>query len=162
MDQAAAEDEAVQRHVEEFVARFTPEIADRARVCRAALRQRLPAANELVYDNYNALAIGYAATERASDVIISLAIYPRNVLLYFLHGKALPDPAGLLKGEGKRGGYVCLFGADTLDDPGVSALLANALAAAARPLPESGSGRTIVKSISVKQRPRRPATQESA
>jgi len=160
MGQTAAEEDVVQRQVELFIARFAPEIAERARDCRAAVRRRLPTANELVYDNYNALAIGYAADERLSGVIFSLAIYPRNVLLYFARGKALPDPRGLLRGEGKQGGYVCLSGAETLDDPGVSALLTAALAAATPPLPQSGGGRTIVKSISAKQRPRRPIIQE--
>jgi hypothetical protein len=32
---------------------------------------------ELVYDNYNALVIGYGPTERASDALIFLAVYPR-------------------------------------------------------------------------------------
>ena len=29
---------------------------------------------ELVYDNYRLLAIGYAATERATDCLVSLAV----------------------------------------------------------------------------------------
>ena len=31
---------------------------------------------ELVYDNYNALAIGYAPTERTSEAIFSIALFP--------------------------------------------------------------------------------------
>ncbi|MBC9031787.1 hypothetical protein IAG41_05225 [Sphingomonas sp. JC676] len=150
------------RQVEGFIDRFSPEIADRVRACRAALRRRLPTANELVYDNYNALAIGYAPAERTSDAVVSLAIYPRGILLYFIRGASLPDPDGLLKGAGSRGRHVPMPGPETLDDPGVAALLASALAEAPRPMPESGAGRTIVKSISAKQRPRRPATQEPA
>jgi hypothetical protein len=53
-------------------------------------------------------------------------------------------------------------GPETLEDPGVAALLASALAEAPQPMPESGAGHTIVKSISAKQRPRRPVTQELA
>jgi hypothetical protein len=37
---------------------------------------------ELVYDNYNALAIGFGQTERVSDVIFSIAVYPRWVGLF--------------------------------------------------------------------------------
>lgn len=32
-----------------------------------------------MYDNYNALPIGFASTERTSDVIVSLAVYARGV-----------------------------------------------------------------------------------
>ncbi|WP_163579275.1 hypothetical protein, partial [Klebsiella pneumoniae] len=88
-----------------FIARFTPEIADRVRAARAVLRARLPGATELVYDNYNALAIGYSPGEKTSEAVFSLAVYPRNLLLYFLPGVGLPDPEGLLQGEGRQGRY---------------------------------------------------------
>lgn len=147
--------DATQAQVEGFIDRFAPEIADRVRAARAVLRARFPGATELVYDNYNALAIGYGAGERASEAMFSLAVYPRNVLLYFRFGTTLRDPAGLLRGEGRQGRYVCLKDVALLDAPAVIALLDAALAAAGRPMPAAG-GRTIVKSIAARQRPRRP------
>src|SRR3954471_2630819 len=69
-----------------FIAKFDPAIASLARSCRTILRKRFPTALELVYDNYNALAIGYASTERASDCIVSLAVFPRSVALSFYYG----------------------------------------------------------------------------
>jgi hypothetical protein len=148
--------EATQAQLEEFIARFSPEIADRVRAARAVLRARLPGATELAYDNYNALAIGYGPGEKTSEAVFSLAVYPRNVLLYFLPGVGLPDPEGLLQGEGKVGRYVCLKDVALLDEPAIIALVDAALDRAKRPLPPEG-GRTIVKSISARQRPRRPA-----
>jgi hypothetical protein len=62
----------------------------------------MPGAMELVYDKYNALAIGYGPTERASDAVISLAVFPRWVNLYFLKGAKLSDPDKLLKGSGRQ------------------------------------------------------------
>ena len=50
-----------------FISRFDPAIAALARAARVRLRRRFPTAVELVYDNYNALAIGWGPTERASD-----------------------------------------------------------------------------------------------
>jgi hypothetical protein len=41
-----------------FIARFDPAIGRVVRSARTILRQRFPTAVELVYDNYNALAIG--------------------------------------------------------------------------------------------------------
>lgn len=146
---------ATAAQVEIFIDRFTPEIADRVHDARKVLRGRLPGASELVYDNYNALAIGYGPGEKTSEAVFSLAIYPRNILLYFLPGVGLPDPQGLLQGEGKVGRYVCLKEMALLDEPAVVALIDAALDRAKRPLPPEG-GRTIVKSISARQRPRRP------
>lgn len=145
----------IEAQVEAFIARFTPEIAERVRAARSVLRERLPGATELVYDNYNGLAIGYGPGEKTSEAVFSLAIYPRNVLLYFLPGVGLPDPEGLLQGEGKMGRYVCLRHVALLDEPAVIDLIDAALDRAKRPLPPEG-GRTIVKSISARQRPRRP------
>ncbi|MCA1560567.1 MAG: hypothetical protein LC804_09980 [Acidobacteria bacterium] len=53
----------------ECIARYTPEIASRARVILSKMRKRLPGAFELVYDQYNALVIGYGPSERASEAI---------------------------------------------------------------------------------------------
>lgn len=146
---------ATATQVESFIERFMPDIAGRVRAARAMLRNRLPGATELVYDNYNGLAIGYGPGDKTSELVFSLAIYPRNVLLYFLPGIGLPDPEGLLQGEGKLGRYFCLKDAALLEAPAIIALIGAALDQAKRPLPPVG-GQTIVKSISARQRPRRP------
>ena len=52
-----------------FLSRFSPDIIALAKAARAKLRKRLPGAVEMVYDNYNALVIGYSPTERPSDAI---------------------------------------------------------------------------------------------
>lgn len=140
-----------------FMAKYTPAIAATAQAALAKLRTRLPTAFMLVYDNYNALAIGFSPTERASDVIISIALYPRWVSLFFLQAAALPDPQGLLKGKGKAARHIVLARADDLDQPAIKELITQALKRAARPLAETGSGQVVIKSVSAKQRPRRPA-----
>ena len=141
--------------VSAFIARFEPPIARLARASRRELRKRLPTAIELVYDNYNALAIGFSSTARASDCIVSLAVYPRGVNLYFMYGAALPDPSGVLLGKGNRGRFVRLASAGDFDKKEIATLLREATGLADPPLPPNGRGRTIVKSISAKQRARR-------
>ena len=103
------------RQLDTFIGRFDPAIRKIVREARARLRRRLPAAIELVYDNYNALAIAFASSERASDVIVSLAVYARGVNLYFIYGVALADPHHLLLGSGNQGRFVRLESADMLD-----------------------------------------------
>jgi hypothetical protein len=121
------------------------------------MRRRFPTALELVYDNYQFLAIGYSATERASDCFASLAVSPKGVALSFYYGSTLPDPQGVLLGSGNQNRFIRLSSAATLAAPAVVALLRAATAQAQSPLPASGRGRTIIKSVSVKQRPRRSA-----
>ena len=69
------------RQLAGFIAKYDPAIARLARATRAALRKRLPTAMELVYDNYQFLALGFGATERASDCVVSLAVSPKGVSL---------------------------------------------------------------------------------
>ena len=144
--------------LERFIARFTPEIAALARSALRRMRKRLPTAHQLVYDNYNALGIGFAPTERASTVIFSVVLYPRRVSLFFMQAKAsaLEDPAQLLRGNGTTVRHVPLESAAMLDSAPIERLMAQALARAKVPLAASGKGKLIIKSISAKQRPRRP------
>jgi hypothetical protein len=123
------------------------------------MRRMLPGAAVLVYDNYNALAIGFGPTERASDIVFSIALFPRWVTLFFMKGarQKLPDPHRRLKGSGKMARHIVLQRAEVLDEPAVRELMAEALSRAARPISSQGRGRIIIKSVSAKQRPRRPA-----
>jgi hypothetical protein len=155
--QARPERADASRTVAGFISKFDPAVARVIRSSRAALRKRYPTAIELVYDNYNALAIGWSGTERTSDAFISLAAYARGVVLYFLYGKSLPDPEGILQGSGNRGRFVRLPSAATLGERAVQALLRAAVKQAKAPLPKTGRGYTVIKSISAKQRPRRAA-----
>ena len=145
------------KQVAGFIARFDPAVAKLARGARTKLRKLLPTAFELVYDNYNALAIGFGPTERTSEAIVSVAVYARGVNLYFIRGASLPDPDGLLEGDGNQGRFMRLTSASQLDDPKVIALVERAVAYGRVPMARTGRGVTIVKSISAKQRPRRPS-----
>lgn len=140
-----------------FIAKYTPEIGRLARAVLKKMRERLPGAVELVYDNYNALVIGFGPTERAGDAIFSIALYPRWINLFFLNGVGLPDPHRLLRGNGKQVRSIQLDDAATLDEPAVRDLMDRALERAEPPLDGAGRRRLVIKSISPTQRPRRPA-----
>ena len=142
-----------------FIAKFTPDIAALAEAALAEMRDRFPNAIQLVYDNYNALAIGFGPTERASDAIFSIALYPKSVNLCFLQaGKVgLNDPGKLLQGSGTTNRFIPLRSATALDAPEMQDLMAQALTAANVPMSQSASGRLVIKSVSAKQRPRRPS-----
>ena len=152
----AASNASPANQVAGFIAKFDPAIAGLARAARAKLRRRYPTASELVYDNYNALAIGFCSAERTSDCFVSLAVFATGINLYFYYGKSLPDPHRLLKGDGNQGAFIRLESLAVLDRPEVIELLNAAVREGDVPLPATGRGRTVIKSISAKQRPRRP------
>jgi hypothetical protein len=140
-----------------FLAKFRPDVAASATAAVVKMRKRLPGAIELVYDNYNALAIGFGPTERASDAVFSIAVFPRWVILCFLQsGAELPDPEGLLEGTGRKNRHLRLQSPDDLDRRAVRALMKEALARSDVPIDRSAKNRTVIKSVSAKQRPRRP------
>jgi hypothetical protein len=145
-----------ERELAGFLDAYTPAVAKQARGALAKLRKRMPGAVELVYDNYNALAIAFATTERLADAVFSITLCPRYVSLFFTHGKGLPDPTKVLRGSGARIRHVVLEDASTLDDPAVRALIDAALARASTPLDPKRKRKLVIQSVSPKKRPRRP------
>ena len=148
--------ESPEAQLDTFLDKYTPAIAAQARAILARMRERLPGAVQIVYDNYNALAIGFGPSERASEAIFSIALYPRWVTLFFLQGVGLPDPAHLLKGSGKVVRHIVLKSPEDLDLPPIRALMSAALHRAQAGIDPAAPGQLVIRSISAKQRPRRP------
>ena len=142
------------RQLDTFLARFSPAIVKLAKAARVKLRTSLPRAIEMVYDNYNALVIGYSPTERPSDAILSLVIFPRRVSVCFLQGKHLPDPHRLLQGDGNQVRFIRLDDlAAMLDTAPIQTLISEATAFGEAPF--TGKRQLVIRAVAKKQRPRR-------
>ena len=89
------------------------------------------------------------AGSKASVTASVFRIHQRNVLT-----PDLDDPAGVLKGQGACVRHVVLKSVEDLERPEIVALLDQALERQS-PAPE-GEGPLVIKSISPKQRARRP------
>lgn len=139
-----------------FINRYDPAIAKLAQSALKRMRQLLPGSVELVYDNYNALAIGFGPSVKAGQAIFSIAVYPRWVSLFFFLGTKLDDPQKLLQGSGKLAKHIRLKDAKTLDDPAVLALIEQSLDIAQVPIDVTKPSSILIASISKKQRARRP------
>jgi hypothetical protein len=92
--------------------KFLEAFPEESRTTAIALRDWVwglyPKCNELIYDNYNFLAFGWAPTARMSDIFCSIAVGTRGVIFGFMWGVKLDDPKGLLRGGGSRfDPYVC-------------------------------------------------------
>lgn len=143
------------QQLDTFIDKFSPEVAKTARAAFAWMRRRLPGATVLAYDNYNALAIGFGPNERASEAVLSIALFPKWVALCFLRGIELVDPEKRLKGGGNKVRWVRIEDLALLEEPAVLRLIEQAAEQGC--LAKAGSqGPLIIKSISAKQRPRRP------
>jgi hypothetical protein len=148
---------SAQEQLAGFLAKYMPEIAAEAVASLERLRALVPGAVEMVYDNYNALVIGFGATERPSEAVLSIAVMPRWVTLCFLQGAGLLDPHGLLQGSGNVVRSMRLLGgAAEIDRPEVQELITLAVAGSAQPFDPARERRMVIRSISAKQRPRRP------
>jgi hypothetical protein len=64
-----------------FLTEFTPDVVATARAALQRLRKQVPPAIELVYDNYNGLVVGFGPSMRASEAVLSLAIFRRTYLV---------------------------------------------------------------------------------
>lgn len=148
-----------ERQIEQFLSKYTPEMVAAGKAARERMRKRMPGGIEFVYDNYNALVFGFGPDDRPSDAVLSLALMPKWVTLCFLKGAKLADPKKLLRGSGSTVRNVRLQSVQDLDDPYISRLIDNAIQAASPAFTGTHTApHTVIKSISAKQRPRRPST----
>ena len=157
LSQAEAE-----KHLDAFLAKYDPEVEAFARRALAKMHKIVPGAIEMVYDTFNWLVIGFSPTDRPSEAIFSLVLPPGRVTLCFLQGAGLPDPAKRLQGSGNVVRNIRLYDtgepdAKLLDDPEVRALMNLAVNRAKVAMPAGTRRKLVIRAVSAKQRPRRPA-----
>ncbi|MBI2731692.1 MAG: DUF1801 domain-containing protein [Sphingobacteriales bacterium] len=85
-----------------FLKPFDKEVQEIALKLREFVLDIFPKTNELIYDNYNALAIGYSLSDKQKEMFCHIAVYSKYVNIGFDHGVDLDDPKQILKGTGNR------------------------------------------------------------
>jgi hypothetical protein len=122
---------------------------------RAVVLSVAPAAIELLYDSYNAVAIAFTFSGRMTEAFCHVAVYAGHVNLGFNRGAELPDAAGVLLGSGKLIRHVKVRRHEDLEPPYVRKFLQLAAVRASRPADVPPKTAAIVQSVS--SRKRRPA-----
>jgi len=116
-----------------------------------------PDSNELIYDNYNAVAFGWSLTDKVGDVFCSIAAASDHGNLGFNWGVNIADPKKILLGNGKQYRYIQVREKEDFPEEYIKHLLEQAYEdrlASKKPVKKEMKGETIVKSISpVKKRP---------
>ncbi|WP_413670797.1 hypothetical protein ACEN9X_13155 [Mucilaginibacter sp. Mucisp86] len=145
-----------------FLRMFPSEVRERALWLRDFIWDLYPQANELIYDNYNALAVGWSPTEKMSHIFCSFALYRGgnyNTHFGFYWGSELSDPQKLLIGQGKQYRYLLVNDIETFPQQEVKKLVDEAWQnslAKVKDAMQLSHGKTIVKMISDNKREKKP------
>ncbi|MDB4919081.1 DUF1801 domain-containing protein [Mucilaginibacter sp.] len=116
-----------------------------------------PETNELIYDNYNAVAFGWSPTDKAGDVFCSIAICSDHVNFGFNRGVDFSDPQKILIGNGTQYRYLRVRDKEDFPEEYIKQLLESAYEnsiSRQKPVKKITKGETIVKSVSpIRKRP---------
>jgi hypothetical protein len=140
-----------------FLRPFDEDMRELALWLREWVWDQYPHANELIYDNYNALAFGWSPTDRLGHVFGSIALFrnSRNVHFGFYWGSEIADPDKMLLGKGTQYRYIQVKSKREFPKAYIKKLLkeayANSLAKVKDPR-QITEGATITKSISARKR----------
>ena len=112
-----------------------------------------PQANELIYDNYNALAFGWSPTDKLGHTFCSIAVgrTSKNVHFGFYWGTEIADPENKLLGKGNQYRYLLVENKTSFPKDYITKLVKEAYSNSVNKVKEPGQfmeGKTIVKSIS--------------
>jgi hypothetical protein len=123
--------------------RYNKTIQELALAARKLILEEAPEASEFVYEVYT-IANHFTLTERPSDAFVFTTTHANWVNLGFNFGSVLPDPDGLLRGDGKWIRHVRIAQAIDLDRPSVRDLIRAALSQAERPEDKPRKPRTVI------------------
>ena len=138
-----------------FLAPFPAGVQQTALWLRNFVWDMFPESNELIYDNYNALAFGFSLSDKLADTFCSVAVYAKHVNFGFNRGSEIADPKKLLTGQGSQYRYLPVPDTKTFPVADITKLLNEAYTNAlsrAKPGKVIVKGQTITKSISPKKR----------
>ena len=87
--------------LQKFLHPYSKNIQDLFFDLRSIIVEAIPSTNELIWDNYNAVAIAYAKSDQLKDAFCHLAIYAKHINFGFNRGSELLQANLKLEGTGK-------------------------------------------------------------
>lgn len=140
-----------------FLKPFPGPIEEKVLWLREFVWDLYPQANELIYDNYNAVAFGWSPTDKVGHTFCSIAVgrTSHNVHFGFYWGSEIADPRKMLIGEGNQYRYILVKDLKEFPKAYIKKLVkeahANSLAKVKDPR-QIIQGHTITKSVSAAKR----------
>ena len=143
-----------------FLRPFDNEIKEIVLWLREIVWDLYPKTNELIYDNYNALAFGWSPTDRVGHTFCNIAVgrTSKNIHFGFYWGSEIADPEKKLTGQGKQYRYILVKNKAGFPKTYIKKLLREAYAnslAKVKDKKQIIEGMTITKSISAVKRQRK-------
>lgn len=140
-----------------FLQPFGAEITEVVLWLRDFVWDLYPNTNELIYDNYNALAFGWSPTEKVGHTFCSIAVgrTSKNIHLGFYWGSEIADPEKKLIGNGNQYRYLLVANKSDFPKEYAKKLIVSAYENSMQKVKdkkELREGLTITKSISEKKR----------
>jgi hypothetical protein len=116
-----------------------------------------PHTNELIYDNYNALAFGWSPTDKVGHTFCSIAVgrASKNIHFGFYWGSEINDPDKILLGKGNQYRYILVTSFETFPSAYMKKLMKAAYEnslAKVKDKKQIAEGQTITKSVSQAKR----------
>ncbi len=139
----------------QFIRPYPKEVQEIALWLRAFVWKLYPRTNELIYDNYNAVAFGWSPTDRVGHVFCSIAVVARYCNFGFYWGSEIADPEKKLLGNGSQFRYIRVDNIATFPQAYMKKLLKEAYANSLAKVKDESQlmlGMTIVKSVSAKKK----------
>jgi len=148
-----------------FLKPFPLNIQETALWLREFVWELYPTTNELIYDNYNAVAIGWSLTDKVGHSFCSIAVgrTSYNVHFGFYWGNEISDPDKILLGNGKQYRYILVKRREDFPEKYIKKLLSEAYSNSLTKVKDQNliiKGQTITKSISEAKR-KRPEKKEN-
>ena len=145
------------KDLQKFLEPFSRENKNLALWLRDFVWDLYPHCNELIYDNYNALAVGWSPTDRLGHTFCSIAVMEKYLHFGFYWGSQIADPEKKLTGKGNQYRYIKISSREDFPVGYIKKLLKEAYANSLAKVKDQNQikkGQTIVKSISpVRKRP---------
>lgn len=139
-----------------FLVPFEGNIKELALWLREFVWDLYPNCNELIYDNYNAVAFGWSLSDRLGDTFCSVAVFNNKYVHFgFYWGTQIADPEKMLEGKGNQYRYLKVETKEGFPQKYIKLLLKEAYAnslARLKTKKQELKGATIVKSISAKKK----------
>ena len=141
-----------------FLKPFADDIVELVMWLREFAWDLYPQTNELIYDNYNAVAFGWSPTDRQGHIFCSIAVgrSSKNIHFGFYWGSKLSDPDKILLGQGNQYRYILVTDKKSFPKAYIRTLVQEAFKYSLAKVKDERQviqGQTIVKSVSGKKRP---------
>jgi hypothetical protein len=142
-------------HLSKAMLAYPDSVKNIAWFAREFVWELYPETNELIYDNYNSLAVGWSPSVTAGDAFCSIAMFGDHINFGFNRGTEIPDAQKILLGNGSLYRYIQVYNKDDFPEGYMKQLLQMAYEnsiSRLKPGKKLASGETILKMTAPKKR----------